>query len=146
MGWIRIMNSLCRKRRQGERRACCKGQQKNPVEKTEHTARKEPEHTGEAAQAKADVQDAAADLEDLKEELNFRLLCGELDFRLRHEVQQHIPDGDRVLWVEDIRLVSCKPPSVDVAKKKKPSLWGRMKDCLLGRRAARQGSSPHKKK
>ena len=124
MGWIRIMNNLCRKG--------CGGRRQAAVEKTS---------ADEAAAAMN-----AADLAALKEGLNFRLLWGGMDFRLRHEIQQHIPDGDRVLWVEDIRLASCRPPSVDAAEKKKPSLWGRMKDCLLGRRAARQGSSPHKKK
>ena len=132
MGWIRIMNNLRRKCSRGEKRAHCKGQLENSVEGAGNAARKRPEHTGEAAQEKADAERVAAYMEDLKEELNFRLLCEEL---------QHVPSGDRVLWVEDILLISYEP----AAQKKKPSLWGRMKNCLLGRRAALQGGLPLKK-
>ena len=120
MGWIRIMNNLCRKSCGGRRQAAAK---KTPAD--------------EAADAMS-----AADLAALREELNFRLLCQEMDFWLFPQTFLE----DRMLWVEDVLLVSYELPSVDAVKKKKPSLWEWMKNCLLGRRAARQGSFPHKKK
>lgn len=63
-------------------------------------------------------------MSELKEEMNFRLLCD----KLRED-----PCGSRMLWVEDILFVSVETPR----PAKKPSLFGRIKQYLLGiRRSA----------
>lgn len=55
------------------------------------------------------------------EDINFKVLCTDMDVRCR---------DDRVLFIEGVAVTSFAE-RMEIKEEKRPSLWGRMMKCLL---------------